>query len=361
MRGGIERYIADLCTHQAGSGHSPEVLAVEEPAGEMIPAAAWHIAPSEAHFASAPLSRAYIGMYRDLARSVDVVHYHGPNPIAELAALITPRGTAGHVATFHADVSKEKPFFRLYRPFAHRYLRRMDRIIAASEVLTRTSPLLSRWQSEVQVIPFGVNAGKFSAPTRSSTHPTQIVFVGRLVHYKGIDVLLEALPLVPQARLDVIGTGPLGPALEARATSLGVADRVRFLGRIPDEDLVARYASAEVLVLPSITRGEAFGYVLLEAMAAGCAIVSTELGSATSWINQDGITGRVVPPADAPALGQALSWLLADPARLRTVQAAAVQRAKDFSLAHMFRETDRVYREARALGASRRQSAGALR
>jgi len=96
---------------------------------------------------------------------------------------------------------------------------------------------------------------------------------------------------------------------------MGVADKVRFLGDISDDNLPAYYQAADLFVLPSSQRSEAFGIVLLEAMAAGTPLISTELSTGTSWVNQHETTGLVVPPRNPDVLAQAINSLLADDAR----------------------------------------------
>lgn len=115
-----------------------------------------------------------------------------------------------------------------------------------------------------------------------------------------------------EARLLIGGDGPKRAEWEALAQQLGVAHKIQFLGLIPDEDLPGFYASGDIFVLPSNSRVESFGIVLQEAMAAARSCVTTELGTGTSWLVQDGITGLVVPPKDPVALADAINSLLAD-------------------------------------------------
>jgi rhamnosyl/mannosyltransferase len=106
------------------------------------------------------------------------------------------------------------------------------------------------------------------------------------------------------------------------ARILGVTERVSFVGEIEETHLPAYYAASDVVVLPSILRSEAFGTVLVEGMAAGRAVISTELGTGTSFVNIDGVTGFVVRPRDPAALASALECLITD-AALRTRMGAA--------------------------------------
>ena len=135
------------------------------------------------------------------------------------------------------------------------------------------------------------------------------IFIGRLVSYKGLDILLRALERVPELRLDIVGSGPEGPRLRTLAQALAITDRVRWYGEYPDEDLPRRMADADFLVLPSVTVEEMFGLVVLEAMAAGRPVITTALPSAVREVNVPGETGLEVPLRDVGALAQALETL----------------------------------------------------
>lgn len=146
-----------------------------------------------------------------------------------------------------------------------------------------------------------------------------VLFVGSLdrAHYfKGLRVLFEA---VRQLGLQappvlVVGDGDLRPAYERQATELGLAGRVRFAGWVTDADLPRHYAAADVVVLPSVTRGEAFGVVLLEAMASGKPVIASDLPGVRTVVRAAG-GGLLAPPGDAPALARAIAVLAADPRR----------------------------------------------
>lgn len=152
------------------------------------------------------------------------------------------------------------------------------------------------------------------------------MFVGRLVYYKGVDVLIDALSAWP-GTLTLVGEGPLEPDLRRRAAERGVLDRVVFAGRVSEEDLVAYYHASDVMVLPSVARSETFGVVQVEAMAAGLPVVSTRLPTGVPWVNEDGISGVVVAPGDPVALGGALRALAGDAPRRAMLGATASRRA----------------------------------
>jgi rhamnosyl/mannosyltransferase len=174
-----------------------------------------------------------------------------------------------------------------------------------------------------------------------------LLFVGKLRYYKGLDVLLQALTTLPQAQLVVVGDGPMRGTWQALAQALGLAGRVTFVSEVAETTLLAYYAAAALLVLPSTSRAEAFGTVLLEAMAAGLPVISTAVATGTSWVNQDGVTGYVVPANNVEALAHAIRLLLSDAARRQRMGVAARERvAAAFTLTTMARQVATVYTQA---------------
>ena len=155
-----------------------------------------------------------------------------------------------------------------------------------------------------------------------------ILFVGLLRYYKGVAYLIEAMQRVPNAQLLIVGKGPEWDALQTQTQALGLAQRVHFLGRVSDEDRLALYHACDVFTLPSIHRSESWGAVQVEALACGKPIVSTELGTGTSWVNQHEQTGLVVQPMNAQALADALNRLLADPMLRQRMGEAGKARAQ---------------------------------
>jgi rhamnosyl/mannosyltransferase len=270
-----------------------------------------------------------------LAREhADIIVLHEPNPMALLAYFLA-RPAGRLIVWFHSEVIRPSWRYRLfYRPFLQFAFTRADRIIVASPTLAASSPQLREWQSKCIVIPYGVEIRDDSpavqqraAAIRSTSRDPIVLFVGRLVAYKGVDVLIEALRDLPAAAF-IVGDGPQRAALAAKARSAGVADRCRFLGEVSDQELAALYRACDVFVLPSVTRQEAFGVVQIEAMARGKPVISTDLGTGTGWVNQHRETGLVVPPGDAEALREALAELVGDPARRLALGAAGARRAK---------------------------------
>ena len=356
--GGMENHIRTLAEAQVRAGHRVTVLVVnqgrrtvrEEAAGVQVIRAG-----RLGHVSSAPLSLALPALLR--RQAPHVTHLHAPYPVGEAAWLAV--GRSPMVLTYQSDIVRQRFLGRLWAPGLRRVLGRADRVLATSPAYVASSPFLRRVAERVTVVPLGIDTARFAAVNTAAVNTTagragragrdltsRLVFVGRLRYYKGLHVLVDALALLPATRLCVVGRGPMGEALRARARAAGVADRIDWLGDVDDEALPATLAAADVFVLPSTARSEAFGLAMVEAMAAGLPVVSTELGTGTSWVNQDGVTGRVVPPGDAPALAGAIRELLADAeARRRMGEAARRRAVAEFDAERMIARVESVYRE----------------
>jgi len=173
---------------------------------------------------------------------------------------------------------------------------------------------LEGFEHKTEVIPFGIDETRWAdVPRRPIEAAPRALFIGRLVKYKGLDVLLRALERVPDLRLDIVGAGPEGPRLKTLTQALALADRVRFYGEYPDDDLPRRMAEADFLVLPSIAVEEMFGLVVLEAMAAGRPVITTAVPTGVREVNAPGETGLEVPVHDVRSLAEALDKLAHDP------------------------------------------------
>jgi rhamnosyl/mannosyltransferase len=284
-----------------------------------------------------------------LARArADVLVLHEPNPMA-LIAYFLARPPIPLIVWYHSEVIRPRWKYRLlYEPLLEFALRRAARIVVASPPM-REVQALARYRDKCTVVPFGLRIDRYSpVPNVEPVQPSaraKFLFAGRLVGYKGIDVLLRALPGL-DAETVIVGDGPLRSTLESLSGELGIADRVRFLGEVDDHELLACLRGCDVFVLPSVTRQEAFGMVQLEAMLCGRPVVSTELGTGVSWVNQHERTGLVVRPGDANELRQALKRLLENRDLRRRLGAAAQARVlSHFTADGMCSRTHTLYRE----------------
>lgn len=301
--------------------------------------------------ASCPVSLSYFSEFRRKVMLSDVVELHLPFPLSDLALLLS--GYRGRVVVaWHSDVIRQKRLLRLYRPLMRWLLRRADAIMVATEAHISSSPDLCGFREKCVIVPYGIDPAVYEM--RPHLHPfaahmydntaKKILFAGRLVYYKGADVLLEAFAnLKTNAELFFAGSGVLEDDLRARAETLGIAERVHFLGRRMTPDLRDFFADCDLFVLPSVANSEAFGIVQLEAMVNGKPVINTALPTGVPLVSIDGETGITVPPNDPAALTAAMERLLTDDAlREQYGKAARARVLQHFSLDTVMEQTRRV-------------------
>jgi glycosyltransferase involved in cell wall biosynthesis len=354
--GGGIRYQKDVVDYFRSKNYIVDVLTISID-GQMHIESCAHGAvvrlPKLAKIHSATLSRPYCYIFGKMIKDYDIAHFNFPNPLGELAALLNKKKLKGvkTIAFYHADIVPAKRFSWIYNKLiTPRFLKAMDHILVSSPNLPKYSPHLQAFKEKITVIPFGVDVDYYVPPLpdqklsqSNSRKKTNVLFVGRLSRYKGIDYLIRAIGGL-QTKLSIVGDGPLKESLIQLADSLNMKDQVEFCGHVSEQELLKKYQQADILVLPSTDAGEAFGYVLIEAMACRTALISTELKTGTSWVNADGETGFVVPPKDVDKLHNALKSLCDDPEMLERFKDQALRRAKElFSLERMLSETEELY------------------
>ena len=285
-------------------------------------------------------------------RGVTVIHE--PNPLALVSHwAAAQRGPL--VVWFHSEVIRPQWKYRLlYRPFLRRALRLASRIVVSSPNLAEHAAELQDFRTKCVVIPFGIDTERLERTPRVGALETEIVrrfagprilFLGRLVSYKGVDVLLRAMREVDATAL-IAGDGPLRESLEAQVRQSALGGRVHFCGHLTDDEVVGHLRACDMFVLPSVTRAETFGVVQLEAMACGKPVVSTNLPTGVPWVNRHGETGLVVEPGDASGLAAALRALGADPLlRARMGECGRQRVAEHFTVARMAARALELYRE----------------
>ena len=355
--GGVEQTIERMARWQVRSGH--DVTVIVSASGErrsrtevvdgvrVVRVGEW------ARALSSPICP---GFPAALARErADLWHLHSPNPLGEASFwLVRPAGAM--VFTYYCDLSRQRALLPLYGPLVHALFDRADVLHAISpQAVARRDSLVARDRDRFRVVPLGIDADSLLALDRDRPGARALrerhgdpflLFVGRLRHYKGLHVLLDAMPRVP-ARLVVVGDGPKGPALREQARGLALGDRVHFAGSLEEEALHDHLAAAAIGLLPSSTETEAFGLAMVEYMAAGLPVVSTELGTGTSYVNQDGATGLIVPANEPAPLAAGIGRLLADPGLRARMGAAGRSRVREnFTTEAMMRGMDLLYAEA---------------
>lgn len=352
--GGIERNVAEIC--RALDGHarvqalvsSGRLTATRDLRGGVEVVGA----PELGRALSVPFNPTLPVWFRRF--DADIYHLHSPNPMAEVSWLLArPRGRL--VVTYHADVVRQARSFAVYRPLFVRFLAQARRILVTSPKLVDDSPVLPAFRERCRYVPLGIDLGRLALTAeveqavdriRAEHGKRLVLFVGRLVYFKGVEWLLRAMPSI-DGRLVVIGDGPMRASLESTAAELGIAERVHFAGAVPDAELTAHLHACDVLVLPSSHAAEGFGIVQIEAQACGKPTVCTDVGTGTAFANLDGVTGLVVPPRDAGALARAITRLLDDePLRRRLGEAGRRRVEAEFSQPRLRERLLTAYSEA---------------
>ncbi len=317
--GGVEELIAQVCSGAHKRGITSEVLTVSTDTtsvdfGDHV----HHRAKVNLQIASSPFSIAAFQRFAELARRADVVHYHFPWPFMDVVHFAT-RCRKPSVVTYHADITRQKVLLQAYKPLQHLFLRDVDRIVATSPNYLETSPVLRQFKDKVDVIPIGLDESRYPLvdPERVAYWHNRVgskffLFVGNLRYYKGLHILLDALANTPM-KVVIVGAGPVESELKAQAALLALGDRAMFVGAVPDEDKVALLSTCHALTFPSHLRAEAYGISLVEGAMFGKALISSDIGTGTSYVNVAGRTGLVVPPNDPAALRGAMTTLWNNP------------------------------------------------
>lgn len=291
------------------------------------------------------------GLRRALAKlAPDVIHFHSPYPWADLAGA-QAFGRFPLVVTHHMDIVRHGWLLPAVGRFYRRTLRAAKTVIATSPQMADHSPWLAPLRAKVEVVPIGIDVAHWDRllqhplatppldPARALPRPLYL-FVGRLAYYKGLPVLLHALAGL-EGSLVIAGDGPLRPALQQLARQLGL--RVLFLTQADDRTLSALYRLADVFVLPSDSRAEAFGLVLLEASLHGLPLVSCRVGTGVEHANLDRLTGLQARPGDPVSLRAALQRLGRDATlRAELGQAGAERVRREFDIAQLAEHTRQV-------------------
>lgn len=358
--GGVEKFVGQLARGMTERGDCVRVLTCHRKRSwrsrwEEIDGVPVVRAQSFGNVLSTPLSPAFVGHYLREVRRADLVHFHVPFPLAE--ALHAFHGAAGRrvVVTYHADPAGSRwgGLEPLYRPVLRRFLKRADAIVTTSSAMVELATPLRGLEEKCRVIPLASSI-EFERPPAGRVQEFRrryglrkgrtVLAVGRLVYYKGFHHLIEAVAHL-EADAVIVGEGEMRVELEALVHTLGVADRVHFLGRVSDAELAACYQLADVFVLPSVAAAEAFGIVQVEALSYGLPVVNTDLPTGVPLVSRDGETGFTVPPADSVALAEALGRILHDDELRARFSRAAVRRAGDFSEERMLEAYRELYRE----------------
>ena len=351
--GGIEQVIHHIAEGSKKYGVIADVLSLtSNPGPPKIEANSYnlHRARLDAQIASTSFSMSVFLRFWQLAKKADVIHYHFPWPFMDIVhfATMVRKPT---LVTYHSDIIRQKNLLKLYRPLKWWFLSDVSHIVATSPNYLATSGVLAQFKNKVSVIPIGIDKSMYKVPSvdklaywRAKHGEKFFLFVGVLRYYKGLHILVEAAKGSNYPIL-IVGAGPIESEIKAQVAQLGLRN-IHFLGHLPEEDKVALLMLCCCILFPSHLRSEAFGVSLLEGAMYGKPMISSEIGTGTTFINIADETGLVVPPSDPLALRQAMDRLWESPDLAAQMGRRAEERYhKNFKAESMVRSYVDLYHE----------------
>lgn len=347
--GGIETHVRDLAVRQARTMSVSAIVAnsIYRNESAEIEGVKVHRVARMGTVASMPVCPGLNSAIRQCP--ADLVHLHAPNPGAAFAFL-----KSGHhgkiIVTHHADTLNRKFLRRLSDPYVHEVMDRASAIIATSSRYLNSSEELELFHKKCRVIPLGIelpleppNSDTPYENLQNSANGPSVLTIGRLVSYKGFDVLIRAMKRV-KGTMQLIGSGPEEIHLKQLAHSEGVTEKIKFLGNVVD--LQPYFQTASVFVLPSVTRAEAFGIVQVEAMAAGLPVINTNINSGVPEVSVHRETGLTVQPGNVEELADAIQFLLDNEELRKNLGDAAKNKVyREYSADLMAKKTLDLYRQ----------------
>lgn len=327
--GGVENHVMELTKALMRRDNDLQVLTSDIPKngyGECIKFKAKEIFPHYVPF--------IFGLSKIKYMDADMFHSHSPPPFFSNA--ICKANKKPHVITYHFDVKIPKTVGNIRIPtllgtcvekyyarhYALKVLECCDAIIVTGKSYAETSPILHEFLFKCHVIPNGIDINKFDAAIRTLNNVRRakvVLFVGRLVLPKGIDDLIRAMPAVlnevPEAKLVIVGEGEEQKKLATLVTNLALEDKVEFRGYVKFEELARSYLEASVFVLPSFTRLENFGIVLLEAMACRTPVIAADIPGVSENITKE--NGLLFRPRDVDSLAESIITIISDDEKVK--------------------------------------------
>lgn len=268
----------------------------------------------------------------------NVINIHCPNPfVYPFVVALAPQGCKISLL-WHADILSKGVVYNLIKPFETHALKRADRIIVTSPNYIHPSSPIYAYKEKAEVLPNAVITANLDAHVGDEQRIKEIkakydnkpivMFVGRHVPYKGIDLLIEAEKYIKcDCQILIMGRGPQTDYL----MNLSKSNRIHFLGKVSNEELRCSLYAADVFAFPSVTKAEAFGVALAEGMYCGCAPVTFTLdGSGVNWVSIKNETGEEVPLRDTLAFANAIDRLLSDKELLAKYKENSKRRVRTF-------------------------------
>lgn len=291
---------------------------------------------------------AYIPKLYAHLKNVDIIHLHYPffGGAETVARFKKNHPGIPLVITYHMDVEGKgllRWFFRFYNKFLFpKIIKTADTILVSSLDYAKHSNLLKVKEfTNIVELPFGAHHAFKPGPDRViDNEVVNLLFVGALdkAHYfKGLKHLIDSIKFIKadlkhanikkKVILNIVGDGKMRPQYERQAANSGIDDNIVFQGKLSDRELIAAYQNADLTILPSVDRSEAFGLVLVESMACGTPVIASDLPGVRSVVDP-GNTGILIPPKNKLELASQISALIKNPERLKKMRSASYERVE---------------------------------
>jgi len=302
------------------------------------------------------LSLSYFWMLKKAIKEFkpDVIQFHWANPFPAWVLLCVIPRNVKLIIHWHMDIIKQKHIYPFIKPVETALLKRADMVCVTSPQYRDGSLPLQPFKDKVRIVQNAMDednfilrdgdVGKINAIKAKYGNKPIVFFIGRHIQYKGLPHLIEAEKYVKSDCVFIIaGSGPLTDELKAQCKS----SRVHFVGRLSDEDLKLYHYAASVFAFPSVTKNEAFGVALAEAMYCGIpAVTFTISGSGVNWVSLNGETGIEVPNGDDKAYAEAIDKLIGDKELSKRYAENGMKRVRDnFTIPKMVEKMEKCYRE----------------
>ena len=301
------------------------------------------------------LSLSYFTMMRKAIREFrpDIIHFHWANPYPAAVLLFMFPKNVKLVVHWHMDIIKQTKIYPLIKPIETALLKRADLVLVTSSQYKNTSNPLQIFKDKVKILPNAINEKNFILQQgdeveienikKKYSNKKIVFFVGRHIQYKGLPYLLEAEKFIKSdCEIIIAGDGPLTGKLKSACHS----SRVHFIGRLDDNELRWYHYAASIFAFPSITKNEAFGIALAEAMYCGTpAVTFTIPGSGVNWVSLNNITGLEVSNKNCKAYAGAIDKLLIDDRLREQFARKSIERVKEhFTIPIMIHLLDSYYK-----------------